>query len=47
LPATVADIGLTAKDVHEARQIRDAERGEKSAPEVLDQIAGTDRARLR
>jgi hypothetical protein len=28
MPATAADLGLSRKDIHEARQIRDAEEAE-------------------
>ena len=31
-PATAADIGLSRKDIHEARQIRDAEKAEPVTP---------------
>lgn len=35
-PATVADLGLTRKAVHEARQVRDAE---KASPGIVKRIA--------
>ena len=37
-PATAADLGLTRKDIHEARQIRDAERDDPGiVRRVLDE----------
>lgn len=41
---TAADVGISRKDIHEARQIRDAEAAQ---PEILRQIVSFSRSRVR